>query len=148
MGGNWDCKVAGHGVVTLPLLGVWGWFLSEQQERKHCRFAKGMLQQEKQGMGNKVQFYTALFARTWEYRGWGCGSFPRWSWHMFTVGHSQTNSFSCLEQNYRNSALGAFRSFFTVTLWSRDRKHPGSSSSWVGLKALKSAVVKRAKDLN
>lgn len=60
MGGHWDWKVAGHGVVTLPLFGVWGWFLSEQQEWKHCRFAQGMSQQEKQGMGNKVQFYTAV----------------------------------------------------------------------------------------
>lgn len=41
---------------------------SEQQEWKECRLAKGIFQQENQGMGNKVQFYTALFARIWEYR--------------------------------------------------------------------------------
>lgn len=48
--------------------------------------------------------------------------FPRWSWNMFTVGHSQSDSFSFLEHNYRNTALGALRSFFTATFWSRDRK--------------------------
>lgn len=55
---------------------------------KECRFAKGMFQQENQGMGNKVQFYTALFARIWEYRAEAvlskveleyvhCGAFPK-----------------------------------------------------------------------
>lgn len=37
-------------------------------QRKIRESEKILFQQENQGMGNKVQFYTALFARVWEYR--------------------------------------------------------------------------------
>lgn len=48
--------MAGHGVVTLPLLGVWGWFLSEQQERKHCSLPKEYYSRKNREWGTKCSF--------------------------------------------------------------------------------------------
>lgn len=66
---------------------------------------------------------------------------------MFTVGHSQSDSFSFLEHNYRNTALGALRSFFTATFWSRVTGKPSRLILQLRrIKGSKSAVVKRAKN--
>lgn len=69
---NLPAGVGGNGewVTVLP-----AWCVGLVSAWKGCRSARGMFQQGNQGMGNKGHFYTALFARIWEYRGEAVAAF-------------------------------------------------------------------------
>lgn len=102
-------EVAGHGVVTLPLPAVWGCFLSG----KSADLPKECSSRKIREWGTKCSSTLLCLP--------GFGNTGLRLWQLSKVEleyvHSPTNSFSFLDQNYRNTALGALRSFFTVTFW-------------------------------
>lgn len=126
---NLPAGVGGNGEwVTVLLPGVWGWFLPGRK----ADLPEECSSREIREWGTKGTFTLLCLP--------GFGNTGVRLWQLSKVEleyvHSQTSFhsllflffFCFLDQNYRNTALGALRNFFTVTFFG-ERKHPGSSSS-------------------